>query len=135
VNVVAAECEFELDFRFLPGMSPAALLAAVKKVVRKHAEKFAIEIEGTQKPYYIRENHPLVSGFRKAGAKIGVSCPVRGSEGATVITFFQDKSIPAIATGFGCEGMAHMADEYVKVDNLYKGSLILEEFLKSYKFS
>ena len=135
VNVVAPSCEFELDFRYLPGMSAVDLLKQIRKIVRKHAKKFAIEIEGIQKPYNIYETHPLVRGFQSAGEKIGITCPVRGSEGATVITFFQDKSIPAIATGFGCEGMAHMADEYVKVDNLYKGSLILEEFLKSYKFS
>ncbi len=135
VNVVAGYCEFELDFRYLPGMSAAGLLKQVRKITAKYAGKARIEIEGIQKPYLIKETHPLVRGFQEAGAKFGVTCPIRGSEGATVITFFQDKHIPAIASGFGCEGMAHMADEYAKVDNLYKGSLILEEFLKSYKFS
>lgn len=135
VNVVAPRCEFELDFRFLPGSSSAALLKRIRKIVHKHARNSTVEIEGIQKPYSISETHPLVSGFKNAGAKFGTVCPVRGSEGATVITFFQDKGIPAIATGFGCEGMAHMADEYIKAGNLYKGSLILEEFLKSYKFS
>jgi len=135
VNVVAGHCEFELDFRYLPGMSAAVLLKQIKKIAAKHSKKFRIEIEGIQKPYLINETHPLVRGFQEAGAKFGVTCPVRGSEGATVITFFQDKHIPAIASGFGSEGMAHMSDEYVKVDNLYKGSLVLEEFLKSYEFS
>ncbi len=135
VNVVADRCEFELDFRYLPGMFADALLKQIRKIVSKHAKKFAIEIDGVQKPYNICPDHPLVSGIKNAGKKFKVACPVRGSEGATVITFFKDKSIPAIATGFGSEGMAHMADEYVLVDNLYKGSLVLEEFLKIYKFS
>jgi len=135
VNVVADRCEFELDFRYLPGMSSDTLLKAVRKIAAKHAKKFEIEIDGIQKPYDICPDHPLVRGFSRAGKKFKVACPIRGSEGATVITFFQDKSIPAIATGFGSEGMAHMADEYVLVDNLYKGSLVLEEFLKNYKFS
>jgi succinyl-diaminopimelate desuccinylase len=135
VNIVAGSCEFELDFRFLPGMSAAEILKQVRAVVRKHARKFRIENEGIQQPYDIRETHPLVSGLRKAAAKFGIAAPVRGSEGATVITFFQDKNIPAIASGFGCEGMAHMADEFVTVDNLYKGSMVLEEFLKNYKFT
>jgi acetylornithine deacetylase/succinyl-diaminopimelate desuccinylase-like protein len=51
-----------------------------------------------------------------------------------MITFFQHKGIPAIATGFGCGGCAHIADEYVKVENLYRGALVLEEFLRSYRF-
>jgi succinyl-diaminopimelate desuccinylase len=134
VNVVADRCEFELDFRYLPGMSSNVLLKEIREVVSKHAKKFVLEIDGVQKPYDICPEHPLVSGLQNAGKKFGLTCPVRGSEGATVITFFQDKSIPAIATGFGSEGMAHMADEYVAVDNLYKGSLVLEEFLKNYKF-
>ncbi len=134
VNVVAPQCEFELDFRYLPGMSSAVLLRKIKKIICKYAKKFVVEIEGIQKPYVISRTHPLVSTFQDAGRKMGVTCPIRGSEGATVITFFQDKSIPAIATGFGCEGMAHMADEFIKVDNLYKGSRVLEEFLKSFKF-
>ena len=66
--------------------------------------------------------------------KLGVKPVLHGSEGATVITFFQAKDIPAIASGFGVEGCAHIADEYVKIDNLFKGAQVLEEFLKSYKF-
>jgi acetylornithine deacetylase/succinyl-diaminopimelate desuccinylase-like protein len=58
---------------------------------------------------------------------------IKGSEGATVITFFQDQGIPAVATGFGCEGKAHAADEYITIDNLHSGALVLEEFLKNYK--
>jgi succinyl-diaminopimelate desuccinylase len=135
VNVVADRCEFELDFRYLPGMSSDTLLRTVRKITAKHAKKFEIEIDGVQKPYDICPDHPMVIGLQNAGKKFKVACPIRGSEGATVITFFQEKSIPAIATGFGSEGMAHMADEYALVDNLYKGSLILEEFLKNYKFS
>ncbi len=135
VNVVADRCEFELDLRYLPGMSAENLLRRIKKIVCRHCVGFKLEIEGVQKPYDIAESHPLVRGLQSAGKKIGVSCPVRGSEGATVITFFQDKAIPAVATGFGCEGMAHMADEYAKIDSLYKGSLVLEEFLKDFRFS
>jgi len=66
--------------------------------------------------------------------EIGVKPDIKGSEGATVITFFQRKNIPAIACGFGSKGLAHTADEYAKIDNLYKGTLALVEFLKKYQF-
>lgn len=135
VNVVADWCEFELDFRFLPGMRAKGLLKTLKNTIKKHAKKFKIEIEGIQEPYSITQNHSLVKGLTKAMRKFKAKPQIKGSEGATVITFFQDKNIPAIATGFGCEGCAHTADEYVKIDNLYKGALILEEFLKTYQFS
>jgi acetylornithine deacetylase/succinyl-diaminopimelate desuccinylase-like protein len=59
---------------------------------------------------------------------------ISGSEGATVITFFKAMDIPAIATGFGKEGCAHIADEYADLDSLYKGSQVLVAFLKGYRF-
>jgi acetylornithine deacetylase/succinyl-diaminopimelate desuccinylase-like protein len=71
----------------------------------------------------------------EAGKKNKIKPVLKGSEGATVITFFQEKNIPAIATGFGSKGCAHIADEYVAIDNLYKGTLVLEEFLRSYRFN
>lgn len=132
VNVVADCCEFELDFRFLPGMKPEEILRGLKGVVNKHAKNFTIEIEGIQKDYYINAKHPLVSAISVALEKFKIKPKICGSEGATTITFFQDKFIPAIATGFGIEGCAHTVDEYAKINDLYKGALVLEQFLKNY---
>lgn len=133
VNVVADWCEVELDFRFLPGESAKEILKGLRNIIRKHTGKFKIEIEGIQRPYQVNERHPLVYAMKKAMQRMGVEPKITGSEGATIITFFQDKNIPAIATGFGCEGCDHIADEYVTINNLYKGSQVLEEFLKNYK--
>jgi succinyl-diaminopimelate desuccinylase len=146
VNIVADWCEFELDFRFLPGMSAKVLLKEIKEIVKKQIKKFSrkngmprnaakIEIEGIQEPYYIDKTHSLITCLTRAMRKIEVRPVIKGSEGATVITFFQHKNIPAVATGFGSSGCAHIADEYVKIDNLYKGALVLGEFLKNYQFS
>ena len=133
VNIVADWCEFELDFRFLPGTKASDLLKLLKKAVSKHAKKYQIEVEGIQNPFLISEDCTLVSSLKQAMNKIKVRPRLKGSEGATVISFFQAKGIPAVATGFGSSGCAHTANEYVKTDNLYKGALVLEEFLKSYK--
>lgn len=133
VNVVADWCEFEADFRFLPGSRAEDVLKYTRRVVAKYAKKFKIEVEGIQKPYRIQTSHPLVKGLVSAMRKVSVCPRISGSEGATVITFFQDKHIPAVATGFGVEGAAHTADEYAKIENLYKGARVLEEFLKIYK--
>lgn len=135
VNVVADWCEFELDFRFLPGMSAHKILADLKRIIGKHARNFKLEIEGIQKPYAISEGHPLVSILAEAIKRVHKKPVIKGSEGATVITFFQQKGIPAVATGFGCEGCAHVADEYVSAENLHKGALALEIFLKEYRLA
>ena len=134
VNIVSDWCEFELDFRFLPGMSAQGLLKELKDVIKKHTGKFKIEVQSIQQPYLINEKHALVTTLKKAMCDLNVKPDIKGSEGATVITFFQHKNIPAIATGFGSDGCAHTEDEYVKINNLYKGAQVLEKFLINYKF-
>ncbi|PIQ90726.1 MAG: hypothetical protein COV71_02955 [Candidatus Omnitrophica bacterium CG11_big_fil_rev_8_21_14_0_20_41_12] len=135
VNVVSDWCEFELDFRFLPGASEKVILLDLKKTIAKHTKNFKIEIQGIQEPYYIAPSHPLVSSLVSAMKNLKIAPRISGSEGATVITFFKKRNIPAIATGFGREGCAHIADEYADLNNLYNGSRVLVEFFKNYKFN
>ena len=66
--------------------------------------------------------------------KESVKPRISGSEGATVITFFEERNIPAVATGFGTEGCAHIVDEFALIGNLYKGAQVLTRFLKDYEF-
>lgn len=134
VNVVADWCEFELDHRFLPGMNANDFLKYLKSVIKKYTSKFEIEIEGVQEPYSIETSHPLVKYLMKSMHSLHIRPVIRGSEGATVITFFQHKNIPAVATGFGSSGCAHISNEYAKIDNIYRGAKVLEELLKIFKF-
>ncbi|MDP1854298.1 MAG: M20 family metallopeptidase [Candidatus Omnitrophota bacterium] len=130
VNIVADYCEFEVDLRYLPGMDKNKIIAAVKKIIRTYAKKFKIEFNDIQKPYLIDRNHLLIHSLLEAAGEVKVKPKVKGSEGATVITFFQERDIPAISFGCGSSGCAHTNDEYVKIDNLYRGAKILEGFLK-----
>ncbi|MFH1441685.1 MAG: M20 family metallopeptidase [Candidatus Omnitrophota bacterium] len=135
VNVVSDLCEFELDFRFLPGQAYKTIEKKLKDIINKYSKKFEFEIIGSQEPYVIDKTHPLVDNLLKVYKKMKLPIDICGSEGATTITFFQDKGIPAAATGFGCKGCAHTVNEYAKVENLYKGACGLEEYLKSYRFN
>lgn len=134
VNIVADWCEFELDFRFLPKTRPEEILGVLKKILNKRAAKYKLEESSIQQTYTISEKHPLVIYLKQAMRDFKIKPRLAGSEGATVITFFQHKNIPAIASGFGCSGCAHISNEYVKIDNLYQGARVLERFLTSYKF-
>ncbi|MDP3042222.1 MAG: M20 family metallopeptidase [Candidatus Omnitrophota bacterium] len=135
VNVVSDWCEFELDFRFLPGSSEKEILRSLRKIITKYTGNYKIKIQGIQQPYYIDPGHPLVSSLVSAMKSLKIKPRISGSEGATVITFFKKMNIPAIATGFGTEGCAHTADEYACLDNLYNGAQVLAAFLKGYRFS
>ncbi len=130
VNMVADWCTVEVDLRYLPGMTHKAVMGGIKKQIGRRAKRFTIEIDGQQNPYEISGNHPLVGSLLKFWRRYAPYAKLKGSEGATVITFFKEKNIPAIATGFGCRGTAHISDEYVKIDTLYRGAKALEEFLR-----
>ena len=132
VNMVADWCEFEADLRFLPGMEARKILSDIKKGFDKAKPKisFTIKPDDIQQPYEIGSKHPLVDSLKKASRGIVRRPEVKGSEGATVITFFKKKNIPAVATGYGAKGCAHATDEYVRVNDLYRGARVLERFLK-----
>ncbi|MFH1202430.1 MAG: M20 family metallopeptidase [Candidatus Omnitrophota bacterium] len=132
VNMVADFCEFSVDLRFLPGMSRDKILKEIKNIILRYAGKFKIEIESMQDPYEINKDNPLVRGLIKAAKNIKAKSRLKGSEGATVITFFKKMNIPAIATGFGAKGTSHATDEYARIDDLYRGARVLVEFLKNF---
>ncbi|MFH0762273.1 MAG: M20 family metallopeptidase [Candidatus Omnitrophota bacterium] len=135
VNIVADWCEFELDFRFLPGMPAERILKQVKGIIREHTKNYRLDLEALQRPYSISPAHPLVLHLADAMRKLKIEPVLTGSEGATTITFLQDAGIPAIATGFGSAQCAHASDEYVSIARLYKGAQVLEKFLADYKFN
>src|SRR3989338_5752739 len=130
--MVADLCEFSLDIRFMPGMTAAGIVKEVKALVGREAKKFKVIVDDSQKPYEINPRHPLVKTYVDVCRKMGFKAKLTGSQGATVITFFQDHGIPAFSTGWGSHGVIHANDEYADIKTLYNGARVLEAFLKEY---
>lgn len=132
VNMVADFCEFSLDTRYLPGTTSKYVFRTIEKVVKTETDKFKIITDDLQLPYEIGANHPFVRQYVKTNEKMRCKARLKGSEGATVITFFKKHGIPAFATGYGSSGTAHTTDEYVEVEKLYRGTKVLEQYIKDY---
>lgn len=132
VNMVADFCEFSLDTRYTPSQNSADVLRQIKRIVAGVTPKFKVIIDDSQQPYEISPSHPFVKTYVQTARKMKVNAQVKGSEGATVITFFKKHGIPAFATGFGAKGTAHTTDEYAKVATLAKGAKVMERFLKDF---
>ena len=130
VNMVADFCEFSLDTRYLPGMDFGEVLKEIKGIVARVVDRFKVEIDDQQDPYEIDREHPFVKTYLETARKMKLPATLKGSEGATVITFFKKHGIPAFATGYGSKETAHTTDEYVKINSLVSGSKLLEAFLK-----
>ncbi len=134
VNMVADFCSFGVDLRFLPGMRSEAIINEVKRITNSFANKYRIEIQSVQAPFNIDKNHFLVNNLMSSLRRNNRPVRIRGSEGATVITFFQHKNIPAVATGFSSKAKAHTTDEHIPVKNLVDGAKLLETLLLNFKF-
>jgi acetylornithine deacetylase/succinyl-diaminopimelate desuccinylase family protein len=132
VNMVCDFVEFSIDHRYLPGTDWREVIKRIRAVCRKEAGKFRIIIDARQSPFEIPRGHPYVKAYLEVCRQAGQRAAVKGSEGATVITFFQEKGVPAFATGFGAHGTAHTNDEYVYIKSLADGVRVLEDYLKVY---
>ncbi len=132
VNMVADFCEFSLDIRFMPGMTAEGVLKEVTRIIEKETKDFKIIIDDAQKPYSIDPKHPFVKTYVDVCKSMGVTAKLSGSQGATVISFFQDYKIPAFSTGWGAHGVIHANDEYATVKTLVKGAKVLERYLIEY---
>ena len=132
VNMVCDFCEFALDTRFAIGMNPKMVRKRIEEVVKSEAKKYKMIVDDLQMPYVIDRRHPYVQTYLKTAKKMGCRAKIKGSEGATVITFFKKHGIPAFATGFGSRGTAHTNDEYIHINSLYRGTRVLEQFIKDY---
>ncbi len=132
VNMVADFCEFSLDIRFMPGMKAEGILKEIKSIIAKETGNFKVIIDDTQKPYGIDERHAFVKTYVDTCRKMGFKAKLKGSQGATVITFFQEYGIPAFSTGWGAHGVIHSNDEYAEIKTLHGGARVLEAFIKEY---
>ncbi len=132
VNMVADLCEFSIDIRYMPGMDPRKVVAQVKAIVRSVTDKYKMIVDDLQLPYEISAKDPFVRAFVSAASAVGQKARLKGSDGATVISFFQLHGITAFATGFGKSGTLHANDEYAETKTLYHGSRVLERFIKDY---
>jgi succinyl-diaminopimelate desuccinylase len=132
VNMVADFCEFALDIRFMPGMNAEAVLKEIKGIIAKETKDFKVIIDDTQKPYGIDTEHIFVKTYVDTCKRMGFKANLKGSQGATVITFFQDYGIPAFSTGWGSHGVIHANDEYAEIKTLHDGARVLEAFIKDY---
>jgi len=132
VNIVADLCEFSVDLRYMPGMDSKEIISTVKKIAAEVSKNFELVIDDLQQPYEIKADNLFLKTFMASAQRMGAKPALKGSNGATVISFFQHYGIQAFATGFGKSGTLHANDEYAEIKTLYNGTRVLEEFIKDY---
>lgn len=130
VNIVAGYAFFDLDIRYLPGMEEKDIIKDIEKIIRKQKIKYRIKILAHQDPIEIDKNIPAIKILRGVLRKNKIEGKLQPSFGATVITFLKDAGIESFAFGFGSKGNAHIKNEAVEIDNLYKGIKVLKDYVE-----
>lgn len=132
VNIVADHCEFSVDLRFMPGMKSKEIFRSVRREVAAVTSRARLVVDDLQEPFEMPSDNQFVQLFQAAAVSVGKSARLKGSDGATVISFFKKQGIPAFATGFGKSGTQHINDEYAEIPVLYQGARVLERFVRAY---
>ena len=119
VNIVAAQCTFDFDIRFLPGENPMDYVKECRNYVERHIEPemkavdpntgFKWEFVPGCAALNTTEDDPVMEMAKELSGRNSSTCVGFGTEAG----HFQDAGIPTFICGPGCIDQAHKADEFL----------------------
>ncbi len=127
-NVVAPQCSFTLDIRYLPGMSERNIIKDIKEILKRTSYRFKVEVIDNQRPIEIKEDNFWIKVLFQTIKDKRFSLRIRGSEGATVMSILNSFGINSFGFGFGAKNKAHTDNEFVYINDLYKGAEVLLDY-------
>ena len=125
-NMVPGRCEALVDIRYLPGTDLESILAHLRGIMSEAAGKSAgvrmrLEVTSDQPPSQVATGHPLVKVIQRRTEEVtGLRPEVFGQSGASVAKFLVLRGIPAVGFSCGPEGVEHMANEWISLDELVR---------------
>ena len=123
-NIVPGKCIAKVDFRRLPGEPSEDIVQAIREAIaRVQSEepraRLAVEVRSDLPPTEVERESPLVTAIQEATAEVLGKTPiVAGISGATVAKQFLAAGIPAVGFAPGDPDVAHIANEYIEIDEL-----------------
>ncbi|MEQ9811839.1 MAG: M20/M25/M40 family metallo-hydrolase [Azospirillaceae bacterium] len=117
VNMIAAECEFEADFRIPNGITSGDVLQRVDAIMERFPQA-QYEVLNRNEPNWCEPDHEMIRHVQENAALLGREPPARViSPGATDARLWRLRGVPAVVYGPTPNGMGS-ADEYVEIDEL-----------------
>jgi len=114
-NIVPAGCQIEMDFRLVPGLSPAQVLSALKKIAASISPHLKITPLRGAPAMATDTAHPWIQAILPVTAGLATApwfCDA---------AIFSQRGIPSIACGPGSIKQAHTTDEFVLLAELDRG--------------
>lgn len=123
-NIVAGSCEAVLNIRYLPSQTPEGIIDELKKLSERFGD-FSFEMMMKIPPTEVDSKNILVETIRSVAERHGIKPVLHGLSGATDTKAFILQGIPAVGYDFVDDHIAHSANEYCKLDSLFKFAGIL----------
>jgi succinyl-diaminopimelate desuccinylase len=123
-NVVPASASAVLDFRFLPGQRAEEYVARLQEIalaVEREVKdaRFDIQLMQTLPATEVARDNPLVAVITETVLQTtGRPARLTGLSGATVTKQLISRGVAAVGFGPGDASLAHMADEYIDLEQL-----------------
>jgi acetylornithine deacetylase/succinyl-diaminopimelate desuccinylase family protein len=123
-NIVAGRCVAKLDFRYLPGERSEEIVRAIREAMAQvQAEepraRLGLTAQSDLAPTEVEQDSPLVAAIQQSAAEVLGKAPrAAGISGATVAKQFLAHGIPAVGFAPGDPDAAHIANEYIEIDEL-----------------
>ena len=115
VNMIPAECEFDVDIRIPNGADPEAVKREVAAIAGRHPE-VTYEVLTHTVPNWCEPYHEMMDHVRENARALKGIVPARVvSPGGTDARLWRVNGVPAVVYGPSPHGMG-AADEYVSVD-------------------
>jgi len=127
-NIVPDSCTITVDRRLLPNEDPKVALEEIRKLLVSKTKFKNLEFRVTlaREGSVIKEDEPIVKLTRDAVQDVtGKQPKVTGCVATTDMSFLVNQGkIPTVVYGPGSLEQAHVANEYVEVDELLKAAKV-----------
>ncbi|MDQ1278958.1 MAG: [amino group carrier protein]-lysine/ornithine hydrolase [Thermoproteota archaeon] len=136
-STVPSKCEFHIDLRFPPPLTPQEVFAAVKESAQKYkatnpGTSVSFTLEDSNPAFEANKSSPLIRAMSIAIKKIsGKPASLLRKTGTGDMNLFGIKTkIPVITYGPGSSHLDHTSDENIEVKEYLDGVAVLYEGLK-----
>jgi acetylornithine deacetylase len=124
------KCHFTIERRTIPGETTAAVMAEIEAAfarvrARRPELEASVSLIFEQPPSDVSIEAPVVRSLDGALRACGEEVKVMGMSAWTDGAILNEAGIPAICFGPGDIGLAHAAEEYVRVDEIERATLVL----------
>jgi succinyl-diaminopimelate desuccinylase len=125
MNVIPGDALVTLDVRTVPGIDHAGLVATIEQVVEQVRAQLGVAGRVTvlvdRPPTATPVDDPVVRSVFEAHREVTGTEPVYGGVPGTTdgTILWRDAGIPVVVYGPGGKWIAHQADEYVEIEDLW----------------